>query len=94
MPSCVCVIRSEYISICTPIPIKLICLNAPEDKTDADKDFVPKPYSGTVAKNKKKESKKKAETPKQEKSVPKPPEAQLQTELDDGQQSLFGEDVA
>ena len=69
-------------------------LNAPEDKTDADKDFVPKPYSGTVAKNKKKESKKKAETPKQEKSAPKPPEAQLQTELDDGQQSLFGEAAA
>ena len=69
-------------------------LNAPEDKTDADKDFVPKPYSSTVAKSKKKESKKKAETPKQEKSVPKPPEAQLQTELDDGQQSLFGENAA
>lgn len=69
-------------------------LNAPEDKTDADKDFVPKPYSGTLAKNKKKESKKKAETSKQEKSVPKPPEAQPQTELDDGQQSLFREDAA
>lgn len=69
-------------------------LNAPEDKTDADKDFVPKPYSGTVAKSKKKESKKKEETPKQEKSAPKPPEAQLQMELDDGQQSLFGENAA
>ena len=69
-------------------------LNAPEDKTDADKDFVPKPYNGTSAKSKKKEPKKKTEPPKKEKPAPKPVEAQMQMDLDDGQQSLFGEDAA
>lgn len=69
-------------------------LNAPEDKTDADKDFVPKPYNGTSAKSKKKEPKKKAEIPKKEKPAPKAPEAQMQMEIDDGQQSLFGEVAA
>ena len=67
-------------------------LNALEDKTDADKEFVPKPYSGTSAKNKKKEQKKKAEPPRKEKPVPKPPETEQ--EEYEGQQSLFEEVAA
>lgn len=67
-------------------------LNAPEDKTDADKEFVPKPYSGTASKGKKKEPKKKAEPPKKEKPAPKPPAAE--PEEDEGQQSLFDEVAA
>ena len=67
-------------------------LNAPEDKTDADKEFTPKPYSGTTSKNKKKETKTKSEPPKKEKPAPKPPVTQ--PEEDEGQQSLFEEVAA
>lgn len=67
-------------------------LNAPEDKTDADKEFVPKPYSATSAKTKKKEPKKKAEPPKKEKPVPKSPETEQ--EEYEGQQTLFEEVAA
>lgn len=67
-------------------------LNAPEDKTDADKDFVSKPYCGANTKNKRKEPKKKAEPPKKEKAVPKPPETEQEEEV--GQQSLFDEVAA
>lgn len=67
-------------------------LNAPEDKTDADKEFTPKPYIGTPSKAKKKEPKKKAEPPKKEKPAPKPPVTE--PEEDEGQQSLFEEVAA
>lgn len=67
-------------------------LNAPEDKSDADKEFVPKSYSATSAKTKKKEPKKKAEPPKKEKPAPKPPETE--PEEYEGQQSLFEEVAA
>lgn len=75
-------------------------LNASEDKTDADKDFVPKPYNGTAGKSKKKETKKKVEAPKkttaqkkETRPVPKQPEAEPQIDLFEGQQSLFEEAV-
>lgn len=67
-------------------------LNAPEDKNDADKEFTPKPYSGTPSKAKKKEPKKKAEPPKKKKPAPKPPVTE--PEEDEGQQSLFEEVAA
>ena len=76
-------------------------LNAPEDKTDADKDFVPKPYNGASGKSKKKATKKKAEAPKKAATpqkemppVPKQPEAEPQIDLFEGQQSLFEEAAA
>ena len=75
-------------------------LNAPEDKTDADKDFVPNPYNGSSGKSKKKETKKKADTPKKttapKKELPpvKEQETENQIDLFEGQQSLFGEAVA
>lgn len=67
-------------------------LNAPEDKTDADKEFTPKPYSETPSKAKKKEPKKKAEPPKKEKPASKQPAGE--PEEDEGQQSLFDEVAA
>ena len=67
-------------------------LNAPEDKTDADKEFTPKSYSPSAAKSKTKEPKKKAEPPKKEKPAPKPPV--IEPEEDEGQQSLFEEVAA
>ena len=67
-------------------------LNAPEDKTDADKEFTPKSYSPSAAKSKTKEPKKKAEPPKKEKPAPKPPVTE--PEEDEGQQSLFEEVAA
>ena len=67
-------------------------LNAPEDKTDADKEFTPKSYSPSAAKSKTKEPKKKAEPPKKEKPAPKPPATE--PEEDEGQQSLFEEVAA
>ena len=67
-------------------------LNAPEDKTDADKEFTQKPYSGTTSKGKKKEPKKKAEPSKKEKPAPKSPAAE--PEEDEDQQSLFDEVAA
>ena len=67
-------------------------LNAPEDKTDADKEFTPKPYTPSAAKSKTKEPKKKAEPPKKEKPAPKPPV--IEPEEDEGQQSLFEEVAA
>ena len=67
-------------------------LNAPEDKTDADKEYTPKSYSPSAAKSKTKEPKKKAEPPKKEKPVPKPPV--IEPEEDEGQQSLFEEVAA
>lgn len=76
-------------------------LNAPEDKTDADKDFVPKPYNGSSGKSKKKETKKKVDAPKKvpapKKELPpvKAPETtENQIDLFEGQQSLFEEAVA
>ena len=76
-------------------------LNAPEDKTDADKEFVPKPYNGTAGKNKKKETKKKDEVPKKATApkketspAPKQPEVETRIDLFEGQQSLFEEAVA
>ena len=67
-------------------------LNAPEDKTDADKEYTPKSYSPSAAKSKTKEPKKKAEPPKKEKPAPKPPATE--PEEDEGQQSLFDEVAA
>lgn len=67
-------------------------LNAPEDKTDADKEYTPKSYSPSAAKSKTKEPKKKAEPPKKEKPAPKPPV--IEPEEDEGQQSLFEEVAA
>ena len=67
-------------------------LNAPEDKTDADKEFTPKSYSPSAAKSKTKDPKKKAEPPKKEKPAPKPPVTE--PEEDEGQQSLFEEVAA
>lgn len=67
-------------------------LNAPEDKTDADKEYTPKSYSPSAAKSKTKEPKKKAEPPKKEKPAPKPPVTE--PEEDEGQQSLFEEVAA
>lgn len=76
-------------------------LNAPEDKTDADKDFVPKAYNGAAGKSKKKETKKKAEAPKKAAApkketppAPKQPEPDTQIDLFEGQQSLFEEAAA
>ena len=67
-------------------------LNAPEDKTDADKEFIPKSYSPSAAKSKTKEPKKKAEPSKKEKPVPKPPVTE--PEENECQQSLFEEVAA
>ena len=75
-------------------------LNAQEDKTDADKEFVAKPYTGSAGKGKKKEPKKKADAPKKapapKKELPpvKAPETEDQIDLFEGQQSLFGEAAA
>lgn len=67
-------------------------LNAPEDKTDADKEYTPKSYSPSAAKSKTKEPKKKTEPPKKEKPAPKP--TVTEAEEDEGQQSLFEEVAA
>lgn len=66
-------------------------LNAKEDQTEEDKEFVPKVYTGASTKSKK-EPKKKADAPKKAKPAPKTVEAPPQ--IEEEQQSLFGEDVA
>lgn len=63
-------------------------MNAPEDKTEEDKDFVPKPYSGTAAKGKKKAEKKPAK-PTEKKAVLTPENEAPASAGDPGQLALF-----
>lgn len=69
-------------------------LNAKEDKTEEDAEFVPNPYrSSTPARTKKKEPKKKAE-PKKADPAPADAAGQFQLTFESAQQSLLQESIA
>lgn len=70
-------------------------LNAEEDKTEEDKDFVPQPYRGTTTtrSTKKKETKKK-EPPKKKEPAPAETTNQMQLTFDTAQQPILQEGAA
>lgn len=63
-------------------------LNAKEDKTEEDEDFVPKPYHSSLPSRSKKKTEKKKEPPKKAEPAPKETDNQMQLTFDSPQITL------
>lgn len=69
-------------------------LNAEEDKTEEDKDFVPKPYHSTTTRSTKKKEPKKKPAPKKAETAKKEEDNQIQITLEAFQQASLQEGAA